>query len=249
MRAEVEVMRLVQRQTSMPVPAIHAYDTSRKIVASDYFIMDFVPGTPLHKLRNALTKDENVAIDYQLGRFLREMNAIQGTAFGYYGGPYFANWRDTFAAMLNGVLTDGQALDVQLPWPYDVLTERLGACFDVLDEVTTPQLVHWDLWDGNVFVDEKSRHITGIIDFERSLWGDPLMEANFRALEETSAFAEGYGTPMLDTPNKRLRRTLYNIYLFLVMVIEHYYRNYESWEVTNWAYGELVKELDRIPPK
>jgi aminoglycoside phosphotransferase (APT) family kinase protein len=246
MRAEVEVMRLVQEQTSMPVPAIYAYDASRQLLGSDYFIMAFVPGIPLHKLRNALTLEENTAIDQQLGHYLREMNAIQGKAFGYYASPFFANWREAFAAMLNGILVDGQALSVQLPCPYDVLSERLTRHFDVLNEVTTPQLVHWDLWDGNVFVDEKTRHITGIIDFERSLWGDPLMEANFRTMDEANAFGEGYGVPMLDTPNKRLRRTLYNVYLYLIMVIEHHYRNYESWDVTNWAHGELVKALESL---
>ena len=135
------------------------------------------------------------------------------------------------------------------PGSYEVLSERLTRCFDVLNEVTTPQLVHWDLWDGNVFVDEKTRHITGIIDFERALWGDPLMEANFRTMDEANAFGEGYSVPMLDTPNKRLRRTLYNVYLYLIMVIEHHYRNYESWDVTNWANGELIKALESVNAK
>jgi aminoglycoside phosphotransferase (APT) family kinase protein len=208
--------------------------------------MAFVSGTPLHKMRDSLTPEENADLDHQLGRYLREMNSIQGKAFGYYAGPFFSNWREAFAAMLDGVLADGQALNVQLPWSYEVLSERLARCFDVLNEVTTPQLVHWDLWDGNVFVDEKTRQITGIIDFERALWGDPLMEANFRTMDEANAFGEGYSVPMLDTPNKRLRRTIYNVYLYLIMVIEHHYRNYESWDVTNWAYGELVKALESL---
>ena len=109
-------MRLVQQQTSMPVPTIYAYDTSRQLLGSDYFIMNYVPGTPLHKMRDSLTSDENTAIDHQLGHYLSEMNAIQGKAFGYYAGPFFSNWREAFAAMLGGVLADGQALNVQLPW-------------------------------------------------------------------------------------------------------------------------------------
>ena len=55
-----------------------------------------------------------------------------------------------------------------------------------LDEVQSPRLVHWDLWDGNVFVDPATAQITGISDFERSLWGDPLMEVNFGALPRSN---------------------------------------------------------------
>jgi len=56
-----------------------------------------------------------------------------------------------------------------------------------------PQLVHWDAWDANFFV--KDGKITGILDFERALWADPLMEAQFRALAfgGVSESMRGYG--------------------------------------------------------
>ena len=69
---------------------------------------------------------------------------------------------------------------------------------DVLDEVSEPALVHWDLWAGNVFV--KDGKITGITDFERALWGDPLMEHYFRMITEPKrpeAFLRGYGLSLI----------------------------------------------------
>jgi aminoglycoside phosphotransferase (APT) family kinase protein len=101
---------------------------------------------------------------------------------------------------LDDVLADGAALDIPLPMPYSALRQRLRTWSHVLTDVTTPRLVHWDLWDGNIFIDPASKQITGIIDFERALWGDPLMEFQFRTLAAPPDFAAGYRRPMLETP-------------------------------------------------
>jgi fructosamine-3-kinase len=146
--------------------------------------------------------------------------------------------------MLGDVLADGAALDV--PLPYDTLRERLRAWSDVLTDVTTPQLVHWDLWDGNIFIDPATKQITGIIDFERALWGDPLMEFQFRGLVEPADFAVGYGRPMLERPRARQRRLLYNIYLYLIMVIEYSHRQYPTHDQEHWAREQLAGELERL---
>ena len=142
-----------------------------------------------------------------------------------------------------------QEMSVELPLPYDALLDLLRRSYPALDEVQSPRLVHWDLWDGNVFVDPATAQITGIIDFERSLWGDPLMEVNFGAfapLEPDSPLLQGYGRPMLTTPEARVRRTLYNIYLFLIMIIECTYRRYPTQDQENWARRLLAVELDKL---
>jgi hypothetical protein len=82
--------------------------------------------------------------------------------------------------------------------------------------------------------------------FVRALWGDPLMEVQFRTLEAPAGFAEGYGRLMLSTPAERLRRVLYNIYLYLIMVIEATYRQYDSDELEQWARQQLAHELERL---
>ena len=155
-------------------------------------------------------------------------------------------WRAAFLAMLDDILADGVAMDVGLPQPYEVVRHHAHRCAAVLDEVTTPHLVHWDLWDGNIFADSATCKITGVIDFERALWGDPLMEVQYRTLETSPGFAEGYGRPMLDTPAERLRRVLYNVYLYLIMVIEAAYRQYETRELELWARQQLAQELERL---
>ena len=42
------------------------------------------------------------------------------------------------------------------------------------------------------------------------------------------------------------RRALYNIYLYLIMIIECYYRRYENDKQETWARGQLQRELDGL---
>jgi aminoglycoside phosphotransferase (APT) family kinase protein len=248
MQTEVEVLRLVKTRTAMPVPSVSFYDTSKRLIGNDYYLMDFVPGIAYHKLRGQLSPAEQVAIDHQTGVYLRQVNAIQATGFGLFAfpGQQVQTWREGFDRLLKDILLDGQEYPVALPLPYAEIYARLSACFDCLDEVKTPSLVHWDLWDGNIFIDPQTKTITGYIDFERALWADPLMEVNFGAFGENPAFLAGYGIEMLDTPARRCRRTLYNIYLFLIMVIECYYRQFETQDQENWARLMLQQQLERL---
>jgi aminoglycoside phosphotransferase (APT) family kinase protein len=248
MHAEVEVMRLVRARMTAPVPEIFRFDTSRRLLDSPYFLMEFVPGITLDKQRATLAPAERQAIDRAAGVYLRQMNEIAGQSFGYAtpAAQRYSSWRAAFLAMLDDILADGAAMSVALPQPYAAIRQQAERCAAVLDEVATPRLVHWDLWDGNIFIDPATRAITGVIDFERALWGDPLMEVQFRSLEVPAGFAEGYGRPMLDTPAERLRRMLYNIYLYLIMVIEAAYRQYDSDELEQWARQQLAQELERL---
>jgi aminoglycoside phosphotransferase (APT) family kinase protein len=100
----------------------------------------------------------------------------------------------------------------------------------VLDEVDRPALVHFDLWDGNVFVtrDGAAARVAGLIDGERAFFGDPVAEfismSLFHELEEVpellAGYAEGSDAPITLTPGVRRRLNLYTTYLYVIMAIE-----------------------------
>ena len=251
MRAEVETLRLVKSRTEIPVPDVYYYDASGKIIENEFFIMAFIEGVPLHKYRASLSTEEQRAIDLTTGRYLRQMNSIEGENFGYFALPEqrCPDWRGAYNHMLVNILDDGRAIPVLFPFNYDDIYEKLQIYFPALEEVTSPRLVHWDLWDGNIFIDVETKRINGIIDFERSLWADPLMEMNFGAFLVNINFFEGYGRSREFTGNERIRRSLYNIYLFLIMVIECYYRGYPNKDQENWARGMLSQELMNLESK
>jgi aminoglycoside phosphotransferase (APT) family kinase protein len=106
--------------------------------------------------------------------------------------------------------------------------------------------VHWDLWDTNVFVDPDTLAVVGVIDFERVLWGDPLMEAQFVGKRANDHLVEAYGQPLFDQPHAVARRRLYDLYLYLVMTIECSYRNYPTDEIEQLARPCLSAVIDEI---
>lgn len=246
LRTEVDVLTLVKSKTDLPVPLVAINDYTHNLLESDYFIMEFIDGIPLNKLRDSLSENEARAVDERTGYYLRQMNGIEGKFFGYYSHPERAsnNWREAFTLMLRGVLEDGKNEGVILPVEFNSFQSEISKHLSCLGEVQTPRLVHWDLWDGNIFIDPVSKQITGLIDFERACWGDPLMEANFGAFGINPSFLNGYGIEMLSTPMQKERRSLYNIYLYLIMIIECYFRKYDTNQQENWARQKLITELE-----
>jgi aminoglycoside phosphotransferase (APT) family kinase protein len=196
-----------------------------------------VPGISLREAKQQNPSGDYRAAEREVGRTLAQMHAITRDTFGYatLTAVHYPSWREAFAAMIEGVLLDGEEIGVELPLSYDETRARMQEAYPVLDEVKTPHLAHWDLWDGNIFINTETCQLTGIIDFERAMWADPLVEQNFIGFTDPTAFLEGYGKRMPVTPNEHLRRTLYNIHLFLIIVIEHYYRQYPSNELEQWG--------------
>jgi len=243
MKAEVEVMKRFERSEDVPVPRIYAYDTSKELIPVDYFVMEFIEGKPLNQIKETMNAEQLNGIYRRLGEINRRINEVSGTRFGFYTRPSVGSWRDAFAEMIGGVIADGR--DAGVEWPIDLaeLERRIEARLDVLKEVSEPRLLHWDLWDGNVFV--KDGQVSGIVDFERAIWGDPLMEYYFGRFHVTDAFMEGYGMPPL-TPAQIERRKLYDLYLDLILHVECTYRQYGNQDHVRWARDNLVKGMARF---
>jgi aminoglycoside phosphotransferase (APT) family kinase protein len=248
LRAEVEVMRRLAAETDVPAPVVRVYDPTCRLLPSPFFLMDFLPGTPYHHLRPTLSPEEQARVEREMGRLTRGIAEVRAPAFGYWAQPCApgVSWRECFAEMVRGVLQDGLDAEVDLRMDYAEIYRRMEQHFGGLDAVTTPRLVHWDLWDGNVFVDPQTLRVTGLIDFERALWGDPLIEAVFGDLDGGLPAREGYGEDLLGTPEGRMRRLLYNVYLHLIMVIECTYRRYPTQDQENWIRPILERELETL---
>lgn len=246
---EVETLRLLGERTDLPVPEVLAWDPSREIVSSPYFVMTTCPGVPLEGRRSHLDPVQSAAVDAQLAAFVATVNTIPGSHFGRPepSAPRCATWHEAFGLLIADLLADAVDAAVSLPRPVDelaALTSRL--IDDTLPEVTEPLLVHWDLWDTNVFLDPDTLEVVGVIDFERALWGDPLMEAQFVGRRAHDDIVEAYGTRLFDRPGAADRRRLYDLYLYLVMVVESAYRNYDTDDIEQLGRAMLDLTLDEI---
>ena len=161
------------------VPDVVAVDTVD--AAGGYLVMTECPGTPWPQLAPSPAGSERDELRVVLGGQVARLHTITGPGFGYPSepvGPLRETWRAAFLDMVNAVLADAETFAVVLPRPIADILEWFNARAAALDEVTTPVLVHFDLWDGNVLVESgPARHRIGaLIDAERAFWGDPLAE-------------------------------------------------------------------------
>lgn len=234
MVTEVATMRLVRQDAGIPVPAIYFYDDEHDVCDSSYFFMEKIEGQNLDHVYEALTVDQKAVIDREIGVIIEKVNSFPGTFFGYDGNPELRapTWRAAFLKIMESVFADAKSKSVVFDYSYDELRAAVDKHVGTLDEVTSPCLVHWDAWKPNFFVE--NGHVKGIIDFERALWAEPLMEAQFRSLswEGVTQAMHGYGKTEFTVSEMR-RSWLYLLHLALVMHVECYFRHYGSDEIFN----------------
>jgi aminoglycoside phosphotransferase (APT) family kinase protein len=247
MSAEVDALRLVRASTGAPVPEVLWYDPEGAHLGSPSFLMTHLPGRSLQALGDQVPADARAAVDRALGQHLRAINEIAGPAFGLLAASAerHSTWRAAFAALFESVLADGARASVQLPVDVDDIRKAFDVVAPSLDEVTEPRLAYWDLWEGNVLVDEHTHQLTGMLDLERALWGDPLIEGQFGPHTGSAELREAYGPIDTTSPGASARRALYTLHLHLVMSIEGAYRQYPEDLVGEWARSALADDIAR----
>ena len=240
MKTEVESMRMVKEKTSVPVPEILFFDDSKALINRNYFFMEALAGQNFFTVMEKMPEEEKTTIFRQAGTYTKELNQITGNKFGYYGQPerQGENWYEVFRSMICDVYADLARKSIAVPVEKEKLLAMLEEDKESFDEVTVPKYVHWDIWAGNIFVE--GGKITGLIDFERALWADELMEVGFRTYEYSKEFFEGYGKETLNAKEKR-RAQWYDMYLFLLMRTECDYRQYDHRWHYDWS-GEMIEK-------
>lgn len=245
MYSEVKAMEMAQQQPEIPVARVLGYDDSRTVCPCSYFFMEKLEGESLNSILNTMTEEEVQAVRFETGRLNRLINEICCPCFGYPGLPECQGetWYPVFRKMLMMGIEDAERGQVELGIPAGELLLYLERDRSVFEEVTEPRLVHWDLWAGNVFV--KDGRVTGLIDWERCLWADPLFEVGFRSHERHPFFLKGYGKETL-SPAEERRALWYDIYTALLACQECEYRKYETMEMYDWAIEILKRRFELV---
>lgn len=244
MATEVAAMRLAGTNPAIPVPAIYFFDQAHDLCDADYFFMTKLDGENLEHVKARLPAATQAAIEVHIGEIIRAVNGFPGVYFGYDGNPALRapTWQAAFLKIVESILADAARKNVRFDFGYDELRAALLKHAPALAEVITPCLVHWDAWNLNFFV--KDGRITGLIDFERALWAEPLMEAQFRQFGNAAVTdaMRGYGKTAFTFAEEQ-RNHLYTLHLALVMNTECYYRNYDTDEVFNFSRQLIGQEM------
>ncbi|MDR8411897.1 aminoglycoside phosphotransferase family protein [Nonomuraea sp. 3-1Str] len=264
LRMEAAVCELAAA-AGVPVAALVAAGFDDPVLGGDYLVLHALDGVSWNDVppssdplvRGLLDGGGHDALRRELGRHLARLNAVTGEVFGYpHAGITGATWREAYLAMMGALLTDTRRYPTPLPLPAAEIAAVVAGAAPALEEVTTPHLVHFDVWAGNVFLDLTGRpRIQAIIDHERAFWGDPLAEfvtpTLFDELDEDDPLLAGYRevTPLDLTPRARVRLDLYRAYLYLILLVENGPRQYPEDEyahIRGLATESLTHVLRRL---
>lgn len=201
MKSEVNIHRIVREKTEVPAPEIVFYDFSRELIDRDWLVMEYLEGQPG-------SFDER-----QLGGLTRQLHNIKGEEYGYpeRAAPTGDSWPGIFGEYFQLIFRDcldcGVINGKEFDYFLSVYERHKGAIKDA-----EPSLLHLDLWSQNILT--RNGRITGVLDFDRGLYGDPELE--FAVLDTYGysgpEFFQGYGRARPADEEARIRQRLYIVY-------------------------------------
>ena len=213
MRQEPELHRLLLEGSSVPVAPIVAFDDSREVVDRNFLLMERLPGRPL-------TEAPEIDFDrvlFQVGEYLKQAHGLRAEQYGYLGAhrpmePQ-SNWESAFVVMWNRMIDDivgvGFYDEKESGFMRRLLDERL----ELFSRQAPSCMLHMDIWLQNILVGDRGE-VSGIVDWDRGLWGDPEIE--FAVLDycgiSEPAFWEGYGQARDRSPEAQVRQVFYLLY-------------------------------------
>lgn len=229
MAQEPEVHQLVREETSVPVAEVLVHDTGRKALPRDFILMRRLPGSSLSD--TPLTRRALGELYRQVGRALAQVHNITRNRYGYLGAHRVmepgASWRAAFEVMWNKLVDDIESCGGYSHQEAGLVRRALEENLKLFDYSGPARLLHMDIWAQNILVDGDGR-LTGLVDFDRALWGDPEIE--FAVLDycgvSVPGFWEGYGRERPTGPRAAARGRFYYLYeVQKYIVIERLRRN------------------------
>lgn len=199
-------------------------DFSRELLNRDYVFQQFLPGDLWDEVKDELTAEAADSLWEQLAQISKRIHATTGEHFGFpHPQSQFTRWSDFIidivAQMRDDLVHFGLSTEGVAPY-----LEALHNGRAILDEITTPHLLHGDLWPKNVLIDRTSParpQIVGLLDSERGVWGDPLAEWIFYFLEMPDAYWQAYGRPAEDA-GTQFRMAAYHGLYCVQLLLEAY---------------------------
>ncbi len=215
MRQEPELHGVLREKTNVPVAEVVGYEWDCDILDRDFILMERLPGRPLSEVWNA-NRDDTLR---QLGGYLHQVHLIVAESgfYGYLGEHHCmeaqATWAEAFRVMWGKLLEDVEAVGMYSAEERDWLCGLFERDYPVFDREVQPCLLHMDVWDQNILVDNRGA-VQGIVDWDRALWGD--VEIEFAVLDycgiSRESFWEGYGGVRDISEEAGLRRIYYLLY-------------------------------------
>ncbi len=238
MASELYWYQKIREHTSIRVPEVYAADLTKDKLNADYFIMEKLNGTALHKTE--FTDAEKTESALILVKMAAEVHTIKNDRFGYVQNGLHDTWYLAIHSMVSAVLKDCKRVHRHTPRGKKLL--KLINQHKAILEKAECCMVNFDLWSPNVLCSRENGKLRyAWLDPERSFWGDRICDfvcfETMLPLEKKKASLEAYNAvaqkPILADKDERIRYAVGLGYLALIMEVEKYYRytlfNYGWW--------------------
>ncbi len=208
-------------------PRTLVVDFTHQLLGRDYLFQTLLDGIPAPDGLDRYPRPAWASFYGQLGGIARVVHDVPGERFGPVAGPAYDTWSQALIGYFTDAGADLEAAGLDAEDAYR-LADAAARHRSVLDEISTPRLLHGDLWTVNVLLDPDAPEprITGVVDSDRGWWGDPLADwtihrAMLRHGAEHQAFFQRYG-PLPATGGDRIRARFYLARHLLASVLERF---------------------------
>lgn len=254
MEREVRVQRALRPHYPL-VPLIHGHCTDTAVIGSDFYVMERIDGTIMRsEAPGEVTEEQAGDLAATVVDALADLHSIDPAAVGlgeFGRGPGYVHrqisgWSDRYRRARTADVPDGEAV---MEWL---------AAHEPADSAQC--LVHGDWRFDNLLLDLDESRIVGVLDWEMSTIGDPLMDLGaslaywvqaddddaFRALRRQPTHLPGMPTRTQIVERYASRTgvsidnwTFYEVYgLFrLGVIIQQIWYRYRRGETTNPAFA------------
>ncbi|PQP80091.1 hypothetical protein C0Q44_29110 [Paenibacillus sp. PCH8] len=200
------------RKAGIPAPNIMVCDNSGSVIPRTYMFMEFIPSKQLDD--PSISEEEKKRLYHQLGTNTAIMHQIEGAKFGWPQSDGTIKGSEHWSEVLRAFAEETALKAAQAEYMPGVGEEIITIFIqnrDLFDQVTTPALVHNDLWEANVLVREEQGelNIAAIIDGDRSMFADREFEAILST--DSADFHTGYGCSLDSSAEGQARRLAYRL--------------------------------------
>lgn len=174
-RIEMRALQMA-REAGVPAPSVVLHGNDPDLPGGRWMVMERAAGRPWASLDNQ--HPGMTAVLSHVAHFLTRLHGIQRPGFGWLdvrGVGAYSSW----SRWLRYVLAN----DLRLLRSTGHLSGASATLLDSAFAAASPELdrrpavlLHGDLGDGEIFVDECTWEVTGIVDWGEALIGDPAYE-------------------------------------------------------------------------
>lgn len=234
LRQEKVNLELLEKNGGIKLPAVLAFDFSRKVISSDYLIMRKNEGVPVSKLAGS----EKANAARSAAEILAVLHSIEGKGFGYRQNGLYVSWYNAIKNMVANVVMDCERRCKKAYIGYDVMY-LIDKFADVLRGVRC-SFVHGNLTESS-FIGGDCLTLTG---FERSFFGDPIadfvllrkgkqLSGKWDFIDLYNAFSD---EKILQSKDVNVRYHIMEGYYGLLLHTERYYL-YKKTDIRFWLNG------------